>query len=418
MERIAVVGGGISGLSVAHCLEGHFNVKVFESESHPGGLIKCDRINGVLYHMVGGHVFNSRRQDVLDWFWKFFDREKEFTKAYRNAVISMEEQGLIGYPIENHAYMMKENLMKSFIGDLLTIARQEKQSPCNFEEFLRGRFGNTLYTLYFQPYNEKIWRRELKYVPLSWLEGKLPMPTVEEMIYNNFNHVKEMNMVHSSFYYARHNGSQFLADRLAEGLDIVYNTPIMELKRKADKWYIEGEKYDKVIFCGNVKLLPSMLSGTLDLGCLSQAVENLSSHGTTSVLCEIEDNPYSWIYMPDRKYQAHRIICTGNFSKTNNTDGKMSGTIEFTDGISKEDIDRNLLSIPFSPQYIAHKYTPCTYPVQEQMTRDVINGLKKRLKKDNLFLLGRFAEWEYYNMDAAMGAAMDLSEKIIAEKKD
>jgi protoporphyrinogen oxidase len=415
MEKIAVIGGGISGLSVAHCLKNHFKVRVFETESRPGGLIKCDRVDGTLYHMVGGHVFNSRRQDVLEWFWKFFDKEQEFTKASRNAIISMEDQSLIGYPIENHAYMMKEEVMKSFIGDLLTIARSHGGSPSNFEEFLRGRFGDTLYTLYFQPYNEKIWRKDLRHVPLSWLEGKLPMPTVEEMIYNNFNHVKEMNMVHSSFYYAKHNGSQFLADRLAEGLDIVYNTPIMNLRKQGNKWFIEGEEYDKVIFCGNVKQLPGMLSAVLDFGLLSPAIEGLEFHGTTSVLCEIEHNPYSWIYMPSRTHQAHRIICTGNFSKTNNADGKMSGTIEFTDYISKEDIDKNLLSIPFSPKYIAHTYTPYTYPVQNESTRKMIHALKDSLQNENLFLLGRFAEWEYYNMDAAMGAAMDLSKMMLSE---
>lgn len=417
MEKIAVIGGGISGLSVAHCLKNHFTVRVFESEARPGGLIKCDRVNGTLYHMVGGHVFNSRRQDVLEWFWKFFDKEQEFTKASRNAIISMEDQSLIGYPIENHAYMMKEEVMKSFIGDLLTIARSNGSSPCNFEEFLRGRFGDTLYSLYFQPYNEKIWRKDLRNVPLSWLEGKLPMPTVEEMIYNNFNHVKEMNMVHSSFYYAKRNGSQFLADRLAEGLDIVYNTPVMDLQKQGNKWFIKGEEYDKVIFCGNVKQLPGMLSGVLDLGQLSPAIEELEYHGTTSVLCEIENNPYSWIYMPSRAHQAHRIICTGNFSKTNNADGKMSGTIEFTDYISREDIDKNLLSIPFSPKYIAHTYTSYTYPVQNESTRKVIHTLQDSLQNENLFLLGRFAEWEYYNMDAAMGAAMDLSVQIIADSK-
>lgn len=38
----------------------------------------------------------------------------------------------------------------------------------------------------------------------------------------------------------------------------------------------------------------------------------------------------------------------------------------------------------------------------------MINTLKKNLQKENLYLLGRFAEWEYYNMDVAIGAALDL----------
>ena len=88
-------------------------------------------------------------------------------------------------------YLFDDDIQKKFIADLVTMIRNERNEPQNFEEFLKGRFGDTLYSMYFQPYNEKIWRRDLKLVPLSWLEGKLPMPTVMEMIYNNINHVKE-----------------------------------------------------------------------------------------------------------------------------------------------------------------------------------------------------------------------------------
>lgn len=76
--------------------------------------------------------------------------------------------------------------------------------------------------MYFQPYNEKVWRRDLTKVPLSWLEGKLPMPTVEEMIFNNIKKVEEKKFVHSTFFYAKNHGSQFIADRFAEGLNIQY----------------------------------------------------------------------------------------------------------------------------------------------------------------------------------------------------
>ena len=363
MKKIAIIGGGISGLSIAHYLKNRYEVQVFEKEARPGGLIKCDCIDGNLYHIVGGHVFNSRRQDVLDWFWSFFNKDKEFTKTARNAIVSMADEHLVGYPIENHAYMFGDQMMKSFIGDLVTLVSSKNEEPQNFEEFLRGRFGDTLYKHYFQPYNEKIWRKDLKQVPLSWLEGKLPMPTVEEMIYNNFNHVREMNMVHSSFYYAKQNGSQFIADRLAEHLNVIYNSDINYISRRHDRWQIKGEEYDKIIFCGNIKDLPSMVGDSIDLDSFREPIEQLEFHGTTSVFCEIDQNPYSWVYMPSREHLSHRIICTGNFSPTNNVSGKMTGTIEFTDYISKDDINWNLLHIPFHPKYLVHKYTKFTYPL-------------------------------------------------------
>ena len=73
-----------------------------------------------------------------------------------------------------------------------------------------------------------------------------------------------------------------------------------------------------------------------------------------------------------------------------------------------ENICKNLELIPFSPQYLTHHYEKYTYPIQDSDTRDMIQALKIKLESEGVYLLGRFAEWEYYNMDAAMGAAMDL----------
>lgn len=411
MKRIAIIGAGVSGLTVAQQLKDRYKVTVYEKESTPGGLIRCRRVDGNLYHICGGHIFNSKRQDVLEWFWNRFDRETEFTKADRNSVVFMKDDKHIPYPVENHIYLFDEELQKHFIDDLVTIARAKGYEPQNFEEFLKYRFGETLYRLYFQPYNEKVWRRSLTNVPLSWLEGKLPMPTVQEMIYNNINQVKEKNFVHSTFFYEKMNGSQFIADRLAQGIDVRYDSGIECIKRVADGWIVNEEQYDAVVFCGNVKHLPSLLNG-VDLTAFVKDIDALEYHGTTSVFCEIDKNPYSWIYLPDDNYDAHRIICTGNFATSNNAVGKMTATVEFTDEISKDEILRQLKVIPMNPKYLDHYYNKYTYPIQDKNTRSMIAGLKYHLATEQFYFTGRFADWEYYNMDVAMGAAIDLCKNI------
>ena len=105
MSRIAIIGAGISGLTVAQLLKKRHEVVVFEKEATPGGLIRCRRVNGNLFHICGGHVFNSKREDVLDWFWSKFERSEEFTRADRNSVVFMENGKKIPYPIENHMYL-------------------------------------------------------------------------------------------------------------------------------------------------------------------------------------------------------------------------------------------------------------------------------------------------------------------------
>lgn len=414
MDRIAIIGAGVSGLSVAHFLKDRYAVTIFEKEERPGGLIKCNRVNGSLFHTCGGHVFNSKMQNVLDWFWHEFTHD-EFMKADRNAIVLMDNEQAIPYPIENHMYLFNSDVQKNFIDDLITLTKNEEKQPKNFEEFLKGRFGETLYGLYFKPYNQKVWRRDLRNVPLSWLEGKLPMPTVAEMIYNNINHVEEKAFVHSSFWYEKMNGSQYIADKLAEGLDICYNADINQIVFKNDRWLVNGEEFSKVVFCGNIKDMVNMIVG-VDMKDYMVPVDALEYHGTTAVFCEIDSNPYSWIYQPSSKHESHRIICTGNFAKSNNSSslpiGRITATIEFTDEVSKDSILDNLKRIPFNPTYITHKYNQYTYPIQDANTRSMIQKLKAQLAPLGFYFTGRFADWEYYNMDVSIGAAMNVCKSI------
>lgn len=408
MQRIAIIGAGVSGLTAANILKGRYAVTVYEKAATPGGLIRCERIGGSLFHTCGGHVFNTKLPEVAQWFGERFNLDSDFRKTDRNSVVQLE-QAIVPYPIENHVYMLDAETQRRFINDCLAIAGGKQAEPADFEAFLRGRFGDTLYNLYFKPYNEKVWRCDLRQVSLAWLEGKLPMPTVQEMLYNNFNHVEERQFVHSSFWYERQGGSQFIADTLAKSLNIRYNTDITSLTFESGKWHIAGEQYDRVIWCGNIKDLPSCLHG-VNLDAYAADIAALPYHGTTTVFCEIDANPYSWIYLPSDRYACHRIICTGNFAPSNNasiiSQGRITATIEFTDAISQTDILANLQRMPFHPTYITHRFHPYTYPIQTASTRQMISSLKQELAKSDLYFTGRFADWEYYNMDVAMAAAM------------
>lgn len=423
MSSFVVIGAGVSGLTVARLLQerGH-DVRIFERDSRPGGLIKCRRVNGSLFHTCGGHVFNSKRQDVLDWFWSIFTREEEFTKSDRNSCVFMDknncslEYDKIPYPIENHMYLFDADTQKAFYADLEEIDKVKGSDAKftdydSFGDFLRWRFGKTLYDLYFQPYNLKVWRRDLTTVPMSWMEGKLPMPTTKEMRENNAKKVEEKSFVHSTFWYEKRDGSQYIADKLSEGLQIKFDTDIDGIGYKDGKWLVNGELFDKVVFCGNVKEMIEMIKG-IDVESFKEPVDALEFHGTTAVFCEIDRNPYSWIYQPSRKHESHRIICTGNFTPSNNgpsvPDGRMTATVEFTDAISKEDILENLKRIPLNPTYIDHVYNKYSYPIQNANTREMIRKLKAFLAPNGFYFTGRFADWEYYNMDVAIGAAMDL----------
>ena len=412
MKRLGIIGAGISGLALAHLVKKRFAVTVFESNSRPGGLIQCDRVNGHLYHMVGGHVFNSKRQDVLDFFWSLFNRDQEFLKAERNAAILLGNT-FVGYPLENHIYQIDFENARNIICELLRKKANLNPAPKSLGEFIDSTFGETLNNLYFSPYNQKIWQRDAHSIPISWLQGKLPMPKIEDVLCSNILRQQESGMVHSTFYYPKAGGSQFLADRLSEGLDIRYDCAIENISRQANRWILNHtQEFDYLVYTGNVRSFPQAIDIEEISGRLKTEIEDLEYHGTTTVLCETPKNSYSWIYLPNKEYPAHRMIMTGNFSPTNTDGCTSSATLEFTNRVSDSEISDTLIKLPFPLKAIAQKYTECTYPVQSEGTRSLISQIKQLLRPYGGFLLGRFAEWEYYNMDAAIGAALDLQQEM------
>lgn len=420
MNKAIIIGSGISGLSIARMFSNKYETEILEKEDRIGGLIKCDHINGNLFHKVGGHVFNSRNQTVLDWFWGMFDRDKEFLKAKRNAKIFINNQ-TIGYPIENFLYQLPESQLKPIIDELLeklSVDTKEIADYPNFEEFLIGNFGNILYNLYFEPYNKKIWNTDLEKVPLAWLDGKLPMPDLREVIYSNIQKKEESDMVHSSFFYAKKNGSQFIVDRLAEGLKISCSYNVSSIERfENTKLSINNGDYiaNTIVYCGDVRQLHKIIQIKDELLNIALfKVANLPSNGTSNILCETEPNDLSWLYLPENKFKAHRIIYTGNFSDSNNESIEhKTCVVEFSGKQSQIEMLEELKRLPGNLKPLAFNYEPNSYIIQNERTREDIINLKSLLEPYGIYLLGRFAEWEYYNMDKCIEAAIDLNKKLI-----
>lgn len=419
----SVIGSGISGISISKMLSDNgCNVKVFEEKCDIGGLIKCENINGHLFHKVGGHVFNSKNQNVLDWFWSNFDRENEFVEAIRNAKIFINNS-YVGYPIENHLYQLDSDHINRIIEDLIVISstNNKRTKNNNFKSFLIENFGKTLYEIYFKPYNNKIWNSDLSKIPLEWLDGKLPMPNIKNIILSNFLRSPESGMVHSKFWYPKFGGSQFIVERLSKDLIINKNYQLTSIEIKEGKLIVNKSSiFDCLIYTGNVKDLVEIIKiEDVILRDLLSKTKGLKSNGTSNVLCETDVTNLSWLYLPEEKFLSHRIIYTGNFSENNNasiSENRRSCVVEFSGKHSITKMNKEITLLPGNLKPISYNYEENSYVIQENDTRDIINNLKFHLEQYNIFLHGRFAEWEYYNMDVCIEKSLVLSNKLLNEE--
>jgi UDP-galactopyranose mutase len=73
-------------------------------------------------------------------------------------------------------------------------------------------------------------------------------------------------------------------------------------------------------------------------------------------------------------------------------------------------MEKEIKRLPGNLKVLDMNYEPNSYVIQSPRVREKIDQIRSKLRKYNIFPIGRFAEWEYYNMDKAIESAMNCVE--------
>ena len=156
-RHVAIIGGGPAGLTAAYLLaqEG-WRVSVFEGDGYsPGGLSRTHSYKGFRFD-IGGHPFDSRSQEVND-FWASI-LERDLIETPRKSRLCYKGQ-MFPYPRSVAEILPKlgmQEAMRSGLSYLRTRLRTGEPSK-SFEEWGTKQFGSRLFGLFFQKYAEKSW---------------------------------------------------------------------------------------------------------------------------------------------------------------------------------------------------------------------------------------------------------------------
>ncbi|WP_196799781.1 NAD(P)-binding protein [Desulfurobacterium sp. TC5-1] len=202
--RVGIIGAGISGLSIGQMLKRYFDVEVLEKDNKVGGIAKTKTINGVAYHLVGGHCFNSKNINVLNFVFTNILPKSEWHLVERKAKIFFKGH-LIDYPIEfsvKQIACFNEELAFNITKDFF--ATKDDKNPENLADWFIQKFGKTLAEEYFIPYNRKIWNQDPYKMDYIWVKDKLPIPDKKSFFLSLVKSVRD-DMPHSYFFYPNSN---------------------------------------------------------------------------------------------------------------------------------------------------------------------------------------------------------------------
>jgi protoporphyrinogen oxidase len=406
--KIGILGAGISGLSIAKLLSAHYDVEILERDATAGGIAKTRAVYNIAYHPIGGHCFNSKYQDVLDFVFDKILDQSQWNLIHRNAGIQLNKE-VISYPIEfavSEIAQFDQDLAFNITKDFLN--SNDDSIYDHLEMWFRKKFGNTLSEKYFLPYNKKIWNCLPSEMDYSWVKDKLPIPDQKSFFLSLFKPQKD-KMPHQSFYYPKSNDQSTFINSLAKNLHIMFNYNIesISFNKNIKKWKINDEKeYDLLISTLPLNIVPSLIKNTPDY--ILTMAKKLKYNKVTTMLWETKETTKTWTYIPQEDSIFHRYIHIGNFFKPN-------GNYSITESIgvrSYEEMLENGKKDPFLLKPIDYNVSDHAYVVYDKNHKKATSSIINHLKDIQFYTLGRFGEWEYYNMDMCIKKSLELYQAL------
>ena len=430
--KTAILGGGLSGLTLARLLqEQGRDVVVLEAEREYGGLCRSKTERGFTFDTGGSHIIFSRDTDVLAFMRRMIAGNDQ--RNDRNTKIFYKQQ-FIKYPFENGLFDLPPEdrffCINGFVKNLIAVEKGEIPAPANFREWIYCTFGNGIAECYMVPYNEKIWKYPTDRMSLHWVDGRIPRPPVEDVIRSAIGIDTEGYTHQAVFSYPLDGGIEALVRAIAQPIEKFIKTGfrVTSIKKLKKQWQIsDGNEVvlaDRCICTMPVQHLLSCLEGVPRE--VKNAAASLKYNALVCVNIGIREPvpAISWLYVPDPAVgRPNRISFPSGYSQHNAPDGCSAILAEITHqpgdevaGMTDAELIRDVVDMLQGMQilhkdqvvYSSVERQPFAYVVYDLEYQKNIAIVREYCTGIGIPLIGRFAQFEYLNMDGCIRSVMDF----------
>jgi UDP-galactopyranose mutase len=208
MKKINIVGGGISGCSLAFFLKDEFDVHLFEKTESLGGLSKTFKSLDNLYYQKGVHIIHTNEKWIRDLISSFVDVAEIDYYVAMNPLIDFQYYKI---PFDtNTINMMPWHWKESILQDLEKI---NGETASNLKELVINFYGETIYTIFYENYFKSLFRKDA---------AKLDNP------YWFRKYLRDVNVEHNyhpeEYVFASSKGYNDLFTKLTTGVNVTFNS--------------------------------------------------------------------------------------------------------------------------------------------------------------------------------------------------
>lgn len=360
-----IVGAGLYGAVFAY--EANKRGKkclVIDKRPHIGGNVYCEEVEGINVHKYGAHIFHTSNKAV----WEYVNQFAEFNN-YINSPVAVYKDELYNLPFNMNTFSKMWNIRTPQEAKDI-IAAQIKElnitEPKNLEEQALSLAGRDVYEKLVKGYTEKQWGRDCTELP-AFIIKRLPL----RFTYDN-------NYFNDRFQGIPMGGYTKIIEKMLDGIEVMTETDYFEFIKA------EPDIAEKTLFTGMIDEFYGYRLGALQYRSVRFETEVLD--------CE--------------NYQGNAVV---NYTEREVPWTRIIEHKHFEFGTQP----KTVISREYSSEWKVGMEP--YYPVNNDENNALFAQYKALADKEERVIFGgRLGNYQYYDMDKVIEAALQMVERELA----
>ncbi|MDO8603577.1 MAG: FAD-dependent oxidoreductase [Candidatus Omnitrophota bacterium] len=413
-KDIIILGGGLTGLSAAY----HGGGFIYEKEGAVGGTCASPKADGFIFDL-GIHVLHTKDKYVLDLLINKLNCKIHIIKRsawiYSSGVMTK-------YPFQVNTFGLPAGVKKDCIDGFRDACGKmdRRKKYRDYEEWVYGKFGKGIAEHFYLPYSEKFWTVPAKEMTMDWVDVRVPLPKLEDVIEGSSRLYEKEYGPNATFRYPLNAGISKIPEaflpKISNRVFLNKKAVCLSLKNKVitfEDGPIAG--YKSLIATIPVPELFRIIKDNVP----SKVIDAVRGLRCNSILCvnlgvgKSSIHKSHWIYYPEKDYSFFRISFPKNFCNNLAPSNKSSITAEiaYSGRINKQDMTNKVVKDLIRAKILKKKGeielidvrdVKYGYPIYDHNRNANMKIISSYLKRFDVFLAGRYGKWEYQWMHDAV----------------
>jgi GT2 family glycosyltransferase/protoporphyrinogen oxidase len=415
MPSIVILGAGIAGLSTGWLLKQKgIDFVLLEKRSYAGGLARSFEWHGFNCDFAAHRLFTTD-EVILQQLLNLVPMGRQIRRSH----IYLRGHWMRD-PLDVLELAQKLSMRDRIKVTYSYLLRPRDLADLNFEQYVLRRYGRQLYEYFFRPYTEKLFGIPGRQISVLWARQKVrlanPLDTLRENTKTKFQY----------FYYPLRGGYGAIVNRLYADIQ--------------DRVFLDATVTELEAIQGRISALTYLQDGKLHRLEIDTVISTLPLSITTRMLGYAFDFNYQkvdavyllvnqplvsddhWVYFIDQDISINRMV---EFKNMSPIDAPAETTVlcaevtrHLPDPIATviEDLEKTGLVNPediLDAKVIREEFA---YPVYSDQYEKLLEAAGKILSNyQNLYIVGRAAEFQHREADDNFAAAIATVEKIMQE---